>query len=60
MLAEWRGLGVRGHGDGERIGLGGAEERLESLKGNKMSMSRFESLINGVIGGFGSPSVGFG
>ena len=49
---EMRG-GKRGNcncnGDGGRMGLDGGVESGESLKGNRMSMSAFESLGNVVV-----------
>ena len=41
------------------MGLGGAEERGESLKGNWMSMSVGEYVGRGVVGLLGSSMVGF-
>lgn len=38
------------NGDGGRMGLDGGVESGESLKGNRMSMSAFESLEDAVVG----------
>ena len=43
------GRRVFGIGDGGRIGLGGAEDRVESLQGNSMSISGYG--FGGVLGG---------